>query len=216
MKRAPITGEFVEARGRLWLVEDAPVIGSGPGSHVLSCIDDDAQGETARVLWDAEIGARSRDKESWTTVGDRGADDAKMFAAYLRTLGWNTATAADRDLFQAPFRADIRLDAYQLLPLRKALPLPRVNLLIVDDVGLGKTVEAGLVMRELLLRQRIDLIVVVAPPSMTIQWQDELADKFGLAFEIIDRDYLASIRRARDFGVSRAAGPYWSSPRFHR
>ena len=126
-----------------------------------------------------------------------------MFAAYLRTLRWNTATAADRDLFQAPFRAGIRLDAYQLLPLRKALKLPRVNLLIADDVGLGKTVEAGLVMRELLLRRRIDLIVVLAPPSMTIQWQEELATKFGLAFEIIDREYLAKLRREQGFGVTR-------------
>ena len=64
---------------------------------------------------------------------------------------------------QAPFRAGIRLDAYQLLPLRKALRLPRVNLLIADDVGLGKTVEAGLVARELLLRRRIDFIVIAAP-----------------------------------------------------
>lgn len=47
--------------------------------------------------------------------------------------------------------------------------LPRVNLLIADDVGLGKTVEGGLVMRELLMRRRIDFILVTAPPSMTLQ-----------------------------------------------
>lgn len=199
---SPQIGEFVETRGRLWLVEDAPDSTKLFGSHTLSCVDDDAQGETARVLWDTEVGARSRDEESWHTIGERGTDDARLFAAYLRTLRWNTATAADRDLFQAPFRAGIRLDAYQLLPLRKALKLPRVNLLIADDVGLGKTVEAGLVMRELLLRRRIDLIVVLAPPSMTIQWQEELATKFGLAFEIIDRDYLAKLRREQGFGVN--------------
>jgi len=86
---------------------------------------------------------------------------------------------------QAPFRAGIRLEAYQLLPLRKALRLPRVDLLIADDVGLGKTIEAGLILRELLLRRRIDFTVVGAPPSMTLQWQDELEAKFGLAFTII-------------------------------
>jgi hypothetical protein len=77
-------------------------------------------------------------------------DSPEVLAAYLRAIRWRSATAADRDLLQAPFRAGIRLDAYQLLPLRKALRLPRVNLLIADDVGLGKTVEAGLVVRELL------------------------------------------------------------------
>jgi hypothetical protein len=54
------------------------------------------------------------------------------------------------------------------LPLRKALRLPRANLLIADDVGLGKTIEAGL-LRELLLRRRIDFVVLAAPPSMTLQ-----------------------------------------------
>jgi SNF2 family DNA or RNA helicase len=115
---------------------------------------------------------------------------------------WNSATAADRTLLQAPFRAGIRLDAYQLLPLQKALRLPRVNLLIADDVGPGKTVEAGLVVREMLLRRRIDFIVVAAPPTMTIQWQDELEAKFGLSFQIIDREHVADMRRARGFGVN--------------
>ncbi len=77
-------------------------------------------------------------------------------------------------------RAGIRLDPYQLLPLAKALRLPRVNLLIADDVGLGKTVEAGLVLREMLLRRRVDYVVVSSPAAMTAQWQDELAQKFGL------------------------------------
>ncbi len=67
-----------------------------------------------------------------------------------------------------------------------------MNLLIADDVGLGKTIEAGLVTRELLLRKRVDFIVIAAPPSMTIQWKDELEAKFGLSFDIIDRERVST------------------------
>jgi hypothetical protein len=122
----------------------------------LSCISDDAQGETLEAAWDAETGALRLEDDFWSRLGRDGTDDPAVFAAYLRTLKWNSATAADRELLQAPFRAGIRLEAYQLLPLRKALRPPHVNLLIADDVGLGKTIEAGLILRELLLRRRID------------------------------------------------------------
>jgi SNF2 family DNA or RNA helicase len=124
------------------------------------------------------------------------------FSAYLRFIRWNTATATDRKLLQAPFRAGIHPYAYQLVPLAMALALPRANLLIADDVGAGKTVEAGLILRELLLRRRVDFTIVTAPPSMTRQWQDELRAKFGLAFTIVDREYLATVRRDRGFAVN--------------
>jgi hypothetical protein len=93
----------------------------------LSCIADDAQGERLEVLWDAEIGAAVLDEEGWGIVGQGLPDNPEVLAAHLRTIRWRSATAADRDLLQAPFRAGIRLDAYQLLPLRKALRLPRVS-----------------------------------------------------------------------------------------
>jgi hypothetical protein len=55
---------------------------------------------------------------------------------------------------------------HQLTPLKKALELPRANLFIADDVGLGKTIEAGLVLQELLLRQRVELVLIVVPASV--------------------------------------------------
>ena len=205
----PEIGDFLSLRGREWLVQD---IDAAEHPHIvrLACVSDDAQGETAEIILDAEVGAAQIDADPWSAIGKNGTDSAPVFAAFLRTLKWKSATAADRDLFQAPFRAGIRLDAYQLLRLRKALRLPRVNLLIADDVGLGKTVEAGLIMRELLLRRRIDFVLVSAPPSMLLQWQDELAAKFGLAFDIIDRDRLAAMRRERGFG----ANPWRTGSRF--
>lgn len=203
----PGIGQFVSLRGRLWMVEAEP---DGPlDGHLLACIDDDASGEEARILWSAEVDARLHDEEAWDALA-RGGGDAASFSAYLRTVRWRTATAAERDLFQAPFRAGIRLAPYQLLPLRKALRLPRVNLLIADDVGLGKTVEAGLVLRELLLRRRVDYTVVLAPAAMTHQWREELQTKFGLAFDIVDAAYLEALRRRRGYG----ANPWAAGSRF--
>jgi SNF2 family DNA or RNA helicase len=85
----------------------------------------------------------------------RDFDPPARFAAYLHALRWNCVTATNPRLFQSPWRAGIEVMAYQLEPLRKALRLPRVNLFIADDVGLGKTIEAGLVLREMLMRQRV-------------------------------------------------------------
>lgn len=197
----PTAGDFVHLRTRRWLVEGV----SGAEALIrarLACIDDDAQGETLEVLWRDEVDASVIADGHLSIFENPGTDDPEVFSAYLRSVRWNTATAADRKLLQAPFRAGIHLDAYQLVPLAKALALPRVNLLIADDVGAGKTIEAGLILRELLLRRRIDFVVVAAPPSMTRQWQDELQAKFGLAFTIIDREYLAAVRRERGFAVN--------------
>jgi hypothetical protein len=198
MGSVPQRGDFVRVRSRRWLVEDERPI-DGLKTLRLACVDDDSQGEVAEVLWDAELDGSILGDEGWASVANLGTDDPSVFSAYFRTLRWNTATAADRDLFQAPFRAGIHQDAYQLLPLRKALRLPRVNLLIADDVGAGKTVEAGLVLREMLLRRRIDFVLVAAPAGMVRQWQEELDAKFGLSFTIVDREYLATLKGQHGF-----------------
>jgi hypothetical protein len=203
-------GDFIEVRSRPWLVEAVDDTDPDLTTVKLSCIADDAQGEQIEVLLDAEIGPKLLEEDAWGGVGRGAPDSPEVLAAYLRAVRWRSASAADRDLLQAPFRAGIRLDAYQLLPLRKALRLPRVNLLIADDVGLGKTVEAGLVARELLLRRRIDLIVISAPAAMTAQWKDELESKFGLTFDIIDRERLGALRRLRGFSVN----PWTTGSRF--
>ena len=77
-------------------------------------------------------------------------DEPRYFSAYLHALKWTAVTASNATLFQAPFRAGIQLLNHQMVPLKKALALPRVNLFIADDVGLGKTIEAGLVLQELM------------------------------------------------------------------
>src|SRR6185503_2802100 len=150
------------------------------------------------------------DSEAWAQIGHKGFDDTRQFAAYFNTLRWHCITATDPKLFQSPFRAGIRIDSYQLEPLRKGLELPRVNLFIGDDDWLGKTIEAGLIASELLLRRRVKEVVVACPPSMIQQWKDEMEARFGLTFEILDRLYIERIRQQRGYGVN----PWTTFPRF--
>jgi hypothetical protein len=171
LETAPQPGQLVHVRQRRYLVEEVtPPPAAAEATVVrLSCVDDDAQGQPLQVLWEHELDREILSGEAWSALGQRGFDPAARFSAYLHTLRWNGLTATDPNRFQAPFRAGIRLEAYQLEPLRKALLLPRVNLFIADDVGLGKTIEAALIARELLLRKKVREIVVACPPSMLLQ-----------------------------------------------
>ena len=203
-ERLPDVGELVQVRSRRWIVEEvveSPVPGES-ASVRLACVDDDNQGQALEVFWDYEPDRWILVDEGWEDLASKGLDSPHRFAAFFHTLRWNCTTATDSRLFQAPFRAGITIDAYQMEPLRKALLLPRVNLLIADDTGLGKTIEAGLIARELLLRRKAKSIVVAAPPSMLEQWRGELEDRFGLVFEILDRSYVSRVRRERGFGVN--------------
>ena len=208
----PEPGQIVRVRQRLYLVERVtPPLNHGDSTLAeLSCVDDDAQGQELEVMWERELDGHIIGGEDWGTIASRGFDPPKRFEGYLNTLRWNCVTSTDAKLLQSPFRAGIRLDPYQLEPLRKALLLPRVNLFIADDVGLGKTIEAGLIARELLMRKKVREIVVACPPSMLLQWRDELENRFGLLFEILDKDFVQSVRRERGFGVN----PWTTNPRF--
>jgi SNF2 family DNA or RNA helicase len=208
----PSPGQIARVRQRLYLVEQiVPPPNAGDSTLVrLSCVDDDSQGQPLEVLWEREIDPEVLSGEAWESIAKRGFDPPKLFSAYLNTLRWNCVTATDPRLFQSPFRAGIKMDAYQLEPLRKALRLPRVNLFIADDVGLGKTIEAGLIARELLIRKKVREIVVLCPPSMLLQWQEELENRFGLTCEILDKDYMKRVRRERGFAVN----PWTTHSRF--
>lgn len=97
----------------------------------------------------------------------------------------------------------VALEAYQLAPTLRLLSKPRPSLLIADDVGLGKTIEAGLAMLELIARRRAERILVVVPPGLMDQWQEELLDKFGLTFEIIgNASDLAQVQMKLPAGIS--------------
>lgn len=195
-------GQCIRIRRRYWLIESIETNETAPTVLEVRCLDDDATGQMQLIIPGCEIAIECVDDQLWHQLGSNVPTDAKGYSAYLQSLQWNTATAADNKLFQAPFRAGIEISPYQLTPLAKALDLPRVNLLIADDVGLGKTIEAGLVLRELLLRKRVDFFIVSAPASMTQQWKEELSSKFGLSAEIVDADFFSTMRAERGFGYN--------------
>ncbi|MFO0761095.1 MAG: helicase-related protein [Byssovorax sp.] len=97
----------------------------------------------------------------------------------------------------------LKIQAYQLVPIMRALGMPRPRLLIADDVGLGKTIEAGLVLAELIARRRAHRVLIVSPAGpLMAQWQRELRHRFGLRFRAIDGAALQDIRHENELGAN--------------
>jgi SNF2 family DNA or RNA helicase len=70
------------------------------------------------------------------------------------------------------------------------LPRQPLRFLLADDPGAGKTIMAGLLIKELLIRGDLERCLIVAPGSVVEQWQDEMAEKFGLGFDSVTRDQI--------------------------
>jgi len=115
----------------------------------------------------------------------------------MNAVRWGAISSTDTRQLQAPFRSGIEIVDYQLEPLIRSLDMPRANLLIADDVGLGKTIEAGLIIQELLFRNRAHSVLVVCPAGLQIHWRDQMLEKFGLEFRIVDTECFRQLRRTR-------------------
>jgi superfamily II DNA or RNA helicase len=98
--------------------------------------------------------------------------------------------------FRSLGRLAVRPRPYQLVPLIMALRLNPVRLLIADDVGIGKTIEAGLIARELLDRAEIRRMTILCPPHLCDQWQRELAEKFAIEATIVRASTAAALERS--------------------
>ena len=203
----PEPGQLVEVRRRQWVVVDVSsgtlhaAEGDARNSLVrLVSIDENARNEEIQVLWSLEPGARILERAGLPTL--TGADDSHRLDAFLDAVRWGAATNADRGFLQSPFRSGVSIESYQLDPLVRAIDMARVNLLIADDVGLGKTIEAGLVVQELLIRHRARTILVVCPSSLQLKWQSEMREKFGLEFRIVDTEYIQKLRRERGINAN--------------
>ena len=194
------------------VVRDAQASLDGrPVQHLVSLVsvEDDATGEELEVVWEIEPGTMVVERAELPSLAADQLDDPAELDAFLDAVRWGAVTSADQRSLQAPFRSGITIEDYQLEPLVRALRMPRTTLLIADDVGLGKTIEAGLVLQELLLRHRARTALVVCPASLQLQWRDEMREKFGLEFRIVGRELLGHLRRSRGVG----ANPFAHFPR---
>ncbi len=217
----PEPGQVVEVRGSTWAVANVQAQGlprspadeaTAQLSHVvdLQSLDEDRLNETLSVVWELEVGHTVTPAQGLPdSINPESFDSPPTLAGFIDALRWGAVTSADPNRYQAPFWSGVNIEAYQLEPLRRALGSPRTNLLLADDVGLGKTIEAGLVIQELLLRHRARTAVIVCPPSLSLKWQDEMRDKFGLDFTIVNSELMAQVRRTHGLH----ANPFLMYPR---
>ncbi len=164
-------GALVRARGREWVVQP----GSTPDALSLRPLGGSEE-DIALVLPDLEP---TPPQSATFPLPDPGRHGSHQSATLLRdAIHLKLRNGA------GPFRSfgNIAVEprAYQLVPLLMALRLPVVRLLIADDVGIGKTIEAGLIVRELLDRGEISRFAIVCPPHLVEQWQKELDERFHL------------------------------------
>ena len=206
----PEQGQLVTVRSRNWIVNEVepsalPTTGlkgfnDGQTLLSLSSIEDDGLGEELQVVWELEPGARVIEKVALPEP--TGFDSPVRLNAFLDAVRWGASSSADVKNIQSPFRSGIDLEDYQLDPVVRAIQMPRVNLLIADDVGLGKTIEAGMVALELIIRHRARKILIVCPSALQIQWQEQMRDKFGLDFRIVNSQLMKELRRKRGIHVN--------------
>ena len=153
-------------------------------------------GETSYRVWlpgkDAVVRARSRDLGPLDAVRPT-VDHILHTAAAAKLLD-----ALEDNLLLAPIQSSVVPLPHQLYALNRAMSRDRIRYLLADEVGLGKTIEAGLILRELKLRGMAKRILVVAPKGLVRQWQAEMRLHFGENFQFIEPSEFSAYRQFRD------------------
>ncbi len=202
----PRIGMFATVRNRRGLTTGVESFDGPTGRLHLVSIDykDDQLPRGEKLIWELEPAGQLLEPTALPNVVSSDPMPVEDFDALLRATRWSAATPfidpdgsgpLGRLPIASPFHGAVQVDDFQLVPLLKALRMPRVSLLLADDVGLGKTVEAGLILTELLLRRRVQRVLVLTPAALRLQWRDEMRDKFSLSFDLVDRDETHALRR---------------------
>lgn len=106
--------------------------------------------------------------------------------------------ALEDNLLLAPIQSSVVPLPHQLYALNRVMSRDRIRYLLADEVGLGKTIEAGLILRELKLRGMVRRVLVVAPKGLVRQWQAEMRLHFGENFRFIEPSEITAFRQWRD------------------
>ena len=156
----------------------------------------DMWGEIAYRVWlptkDAVVRARSQDLAMLDSVQPTVAHILHTAAAA------KLLDALEDNLLLAPIPSSVVPLPHHLYALTRAMSQHRIRYLLADEVGLGKTIEAGLILRELKLRGMAKRVLVVAPKGLVRQWQAELRLHFGEKLQFIDPAELAALRQWRN------------------
>jgi superfamily II DNA or RNA helicase len=164
----------------------------------------DVWGEVFFRVWlpakDAVVRARAQDLVELTSVRPT-VEQILHTAAAAKLLD-----ALEDNLLLAPIQSSVTPLPHQLYALNRAMSRDRIRYLLADEVGLGKTIEAGLILRELKLRGMVRRVLVVAPKGLVRQWQAEMRLHFGEAFRFVEPSELAAFRQWRDNGALSVSG----------
>ncbi len=197
----PEPGQLGDVRQRRYVVVDvaqgtvsSELLKPALGQHLVSLasVEDDDLGEELQVIWEVEPGVKVSERNALPVPV--GFDAPERLDTFLNAVRWGAVSSADIKSLQAPFRSGVEMEDYQLDPVVRAIQMPRANLLIADDVGL--------VCQELIIRHRARKILIVCPAALQVQWRDQMRDKFGLEFRIVDSMLLKDLRRQRGLHVN--------------
>jgi len=158
-------------------------------------------GETTCRVWlpgrDSVVRIPASRLKSLESAGTGSPDDIAYIAAAARV-----ADALTQDVLLAPIESSVIPLPHQIRALSRAIANDRVRYLLADEVGLGKTIEAGLIMRELKLRGLVKRTLVIAPKGLVSQWVAEMRAHFNEHFQLVLPDDIKTLSR-----ISAVASP---------
>jgi superfamily II DNA or RNA helicase len=191
-----LPGNLVRARGREWVVQSDSRAADGATALRLRPLGG-SDHDVITLAPELEFSP----VEPATFAQPNPAQSGNHGAALLLRDALRLKLRAGAGPFRSFGNIAVEPRAYQLVPLLMALRLHTVRLLIADDVGIGKTIEAGLIVRELMDRGEIQRVAVLCPPHLVEQWQGELQQRFNLPAAALTAASAARLERQLPHGV---------------